>query len=183
MERFKTPMQWLLILAAGLASYWVAVKWRPASTGDDALVEAVTRSSQDGLNTGNGSMIVDEVRDASLSIPERERAAANADGNAFAVLSWLPPPPPPPVVVHRPPPPPPAPVAPPLPFTFVGLMESGGPRPQAFLSKGETLLIVGAGDVIDNNTYRVDTLGAQKIEITYLPLNTAQTLNIQGAIK
>ncbi|QCB45685.1 hypothetical protein [Hydrogenophaga sp. PAMC20947] len=183
MERFKNPLQWLLIVAAGVASYFVAVKWRPASMGGDAVVEAVARSDRRGANTGNASTIVDEVRDASLSLPERERAPGNADGNAFAVLSWLPPPPPPPVVVQRAPAPPPAPVAPPLPFTFVGLMESGGPRPQAFLSKGETLLIVGAGDVIENNTYRVDSLGAEKIVITYLPLNTAQALNIQGANK
>jgi hypothetical protein len=61
--------------------------------------------------------------------------------------------------------------------------QKGSARPQAFLDKGDTLLVVGAGYVIDNNTYRVDTLTAQQIVLTYLPLNTAQTLNTTGGIK
>jgi hypothetical protein len=75
------------------------------------------------------------------------------------------------------------PVAPPLPFTFVGLLEQNAGRPQAFLSKGELLLVVAAGDLLDNKTYRVDALNAQQIVITYLPLNTPQTLNISGTTK
>jgi hypothetical protein len=183
MLSLKNILQWLLIVAAGVASYAVAVKWRPGSGSDDTVVQAMDRSDRRGAQQDSGGMTADGVREGSLAIPARDRSAPKTEGDAFAILSWLPPPPPPPVVVVRPPPPPPAPVAPPLPFVFVGLMESGGPRPQAFISKGDTLLIVGAGDLLDNNTYRVDSLSSQKIEITYLPLNTAQTLNIQGAIK
>lgn len=62
-------------------------------------------------------------------------------------------------------------------------MEQGAAKPQAFLSKGDVLLVVAAGDLLDNNTYRVDTLTPQKIVITYLPLNTPQTLNILGTTK
>ena len=179
----KNIVQWMLIIVAGVASYVLAVKLRHPSNADDTVIQAVDKTDRRDAKRSQAAPMLDGLRDGSLAIPERDRVAPKTDGDAFAVLSWLPPPPPPPVAVIRPPPPPPAPVAPPLPFTFVGLMESGGPRPQAFLSKGETLLIVGAGDVLDNNTYRVDSLSSQKIEITYLPLNTAQTLNIQGASK
>lgn len=184
MRSLKNLVQGLLILVAGVASYFVAAKWRSPSNESDAVVEVVDRSQRVNANASNGSLVVDEKRDPSLTLPERDQALRNTKGDPFSVLSWVPPPPPPPPPApRRPPPPPPAPVAPPLPFAFVGLMESGGPRPQAFISRGETLLIVGAGDVIDNNTYRVDSLSPQKIVITYLPLNTAQTLNIQGATK
>jgi hypothetical protein len=72
------------------------------------------------------------------------------------------------------------PVPPPLPFTFVGLIEAGAPKPQAFLAKGNDLLVVAAGDVIDANTYRIDSLNPKQIQLTYLPLNAPQTLNMMG---
>ena len=118
-----------------------------------------------------------------LTFPQRTHVVPESSGDAFATMSWLPPPPP---VRVAPPPPPPAPVvpvAPPLPFTFVGLMEQSTTRPQAFLSKGDALLVVAAGDLIDNNTYRVDTVNPQQIIMTYLPMNTLQTLNILGTTK
>jgi hypothetical protein len=74
-------------------------------------------------------------------------------------------------------------VAPPMPFTFVGMLESGTAKPSAFLAKGEALLVVSAGDVLDNNTYRVDRLSASEIVMTYLPLNIQQTLSVPGATK
>ena len=184
MSRFKTPLQWLLIVLAGVASYVLAVKWRAGADADETVVQAVERSDRGQRRAGAATSLIDEVRDPSFAISDRSRGSSASDGDAFAVLSWLPPPPPPaPPAPRPPPPPPPAPVAPPLPYVFVRLMARGGPRPQAFMAKADALLIVGAGDVIDNNTYRVDSLSPQKIVITYLPLNTEQTLNIQGAIK
>ena len=82
------------------------------------------------------------------------------------------------------PPPPAAPVAPPLPFVFVGMLEKGlEQRPQAFLAKGDTLLVVGAGDLLDNKSYRIETLSSQEIVMTYLPLDTRQTLPVAGGTR
>jgi hypothetical protein len=109
------------------------------------------------------------------------RAVPSGEGQAFGRLSWLPPPPP-----AAPPPPPPAPVAPtapPLPFTFVGMVENGMGKPQAFLAKGDTLLVVSAGELLENNTYRVDSFDANQVVITYLPLTTKQTIDVSGAAK
>ena len=75
------------------------------------------------------------------------------------------------------------PVAPALPFTFVGMVETGTGKPQAFLSKGDALLIVSAGDVLENNTYRVDSLTPTQVVFTYVPMNIQQTINVAGAAK
>ena len=76
-----------------------------------------------------------------------------------------------------------APVTPPLPFTFVGMLERGAAKPQAFLAKGEALMVVSAQDTLDNNTYRVDSLNANEVVMTYLPLNIQQTLSVTGGSK
>jgi hypothetical protein len=53
------------------------------------------------------------------------------------------------------------------------------PRPTVFLSKGDRLLIVGKGDLIDN-LYRVETIGPREIVFVYLPLEERQVLPISG---
>ena len=118
---------------------------------------------------------------ASVPAARVSRAVPSGEGQAFGRLSWLPPPPP-----AAPPPPPPAPVAPtapPLPFTFVGMVENGMGKPQAFLAKGDTLLVVSAGELLENNTYRVDSFDANQVVITYLPLTTKQTIDVSGPAK
>jgi hypothetical protein len=173
-----------LVVVAGATSFYGAWQWSRGATGDDGLVvEAAPSGSRDAVSapparasTPAGAVILD----ASLAPPQRTRAAPDSKGNAFAVLDWTPPPPPVVPVAKPAPPPPPAPVAPPLPFTFVGMMEEGVGKPQAFLAQGDLLLVVAAGDTLMNNTYRVDSLSAQQILITYLPLNTQQTLNTTG---
>ena len=97
----------------------------------------------------------------------------------FQKLSWTSPP----VAVVAPPPPPPtAPRAPPLPFTFIGLLEKGTPKPSAFLVRGEDLIVVSAGDDVDR-MYRVESLSATEIVFTYLPLNERQTIALAGGPK
>jgi hypothetical protein len=111
----------------------------------------------------------------------RSRALGGSKGSAFGVMNWKPPPPPPPVVVAAPPAPvapPPPPTAPPLPFTFVGMAERGADKPQAYLAKGNSLLVVSVGDLIDGGQYRVDALGPTGVNLTYLPLNKPQMLSI-----
>ena len=68
-----------------------------------------------------------------------------------------------------------------MPFSFVGMVEQGAGKPQAFLAKGDSLLIVASGDVIENSTYRVDTLSPTSVVLTYLPLGKQQTLSVSGA--
>ncbi len=190
MNGLKKGLQWLLMAVAGFASFYVAMSWMRPSPGEPQnIVEAVTRANSPASAVASaGAMAPVKVassqeRDATLALPKRSGVAPDSKGDAFAALNWLPPPPPVRVAPPPPPAPPPAPVAPPLPFTFVGLLEKGAAKPQAFIAKGDSLLVVSAGDTLDNNTYRVDTLTAQQIVITYLPLNTPQTLNLLGTTK
>lgn len=69
---------------------------------------------------------------------------------------------------------PPAPSAPALPFQFLGRMDDARDR-QVFLREGERVLIVRKGDVIDD-TYRVEGIGDDRLNLVYLPLKTAQSL-------
>lgn len=171
----------LLIVAVGMATLFGASRWvSSASTDDDAVIEAVSREDRGSVGLPPPGTAIAPAAGTSLAPPERTRTAPDSNGNAFAVLDWTPPPPPAVVIARPPPPPPPTPVAPPLPFTFVGMLEKGASQPQAFLAQGEQLLVVAAGDTLVNNTYRVDSLSAQQILITYLPLNTQQTLTTTG---
>lgn len=183
MADLKKISQILVIAGATSASVYLSAHWLrgprdaldPAEFVEPAAPKA-GRTAESGANT-NGTTF---ERDATLALPARSRIVPESTGNAFANLSWLPPPPKAVVVPPPRPPKPPPPTAPPLPFTFVGLMEKGAIRPQAFLAKGDALLVVAAGDTIDNGTYRIETLSAQEIVITYLPMNIQQTLNILG---
>jgi hypothetical protein len=65
-------------------------------------------------------------------------------------------------------------VAPPLPFIYVGRY-SDGARQVVMLLKGEQLLLVQQGDIIDN-AYRLERVAAGVIELTYLPLRVRQSL-------
>lgn len=98
------------------------------------------------------------------------RAPAGPNQDAFAGRSWVAPPPP---AAEAPPA---APSAPPLPFTYIGRMQEGETGPITIhLMQGEQSYSVKKGDVIDK-TYRVESIDAAHIVLTYLPLATRQTL-------
>lgn len=101
-----------------------------------------------------------------LAIPSAEPAEAAL----FSRHDWAPPPPPPP-----PPAPPPKPVAPPLPYRFMGRLLQDGKAPEVYLINGGRVLTVQAGQVLDE-VYRVDSISNELLTLTYLPLNQQQTL-------
>jgi hypothetical protein len=98
-------------------------------------------------------------------------------GNAFGATSWYVPPPQPrskpmPVVVA--PPPVVVPMAPPLPFTYLGRYGETAGR-IVVLTKGDRVYTVSVGDVIEN-TYRLEKLTPGIVHLMHLPTNTEQTL-------
>lgn len=87
-------------------------------------------------------------------------------------------------VVLAPPPVPAAktldPVAPPLPFQFIGLIagqDVGGGKTIAFLNQSGRALTIGEGDEI-NAIYKVEAILDNRIDLIYLPLKTRQSLHI-----
>ena len=103
---------------------------------------------------------------------QRESGAAPKIEDVFQPKSWYVPPPPP----KAGPPPPPAP--PPLPFTYMGKLQEDG-RLTVFLTQQDRNYAVKTGDTLDG-VYRVDSVEAQRVVFTYLPLNMQQTLSIGG---
>jgi len=65
------------------------------------------------------------------------------------------------------------PVAPPLPFRYLGKMLDEG-KLAVFLARGEESLSVHAGQTIGE--YRVDKVTENEVVFTYLPLKTKQSL-------
>ena len=70
----------------------------------------------------------------------------------------------------------PPPTAPPLPFTYMGKLMSGGEL-AVFLVQGERNLIVHEGDTIDS-LYRIERIAEGDITLLFLPLNQRQTIVI-----
>jgi hypothetical protein len=62
------------------------------------------------------------------------------------------------------------------------MLERGTAKPEAFIAKGDALFVVSVGDTIDTS-YRIDSLTADAVVMTYLPLNTRQTLNTNTGSK
>ena len=71
------------------------------------------------------------------------------------------------------------PVAPPLPFTYIGKMASEG-KWEVYLARGERTIIVKPESTIES-VYRVESIRPPVLSLTYLPLNQAQNMNIGGA--
>lgn len=68
------------------------------------------------------------------------------------------------------------PVAPPLPFTYLGKKEEAGVW-EVYLSQGERTFVVKTGQNLDVQ-YRVDKIDPPHMQLTYLPLGQAQSLVI-----
>jgi hypothetical protein len=87
-----------------------------------------------------------------------------------------PPPPIPTQAVIQVPAPPPRPVAPPLPFRYLGLMADRG-QLIVFVARGDELMSLRQGDVVSNQ-YRVEDASEAAVTFNYLPLNERQILTI-----
>ena len=172
----RKRLGWLVLGGAAAVAVTYAVT-SGEETGAGGGIE-LARVAQHTVRTG---VRATGVQGSMLEQPTRPSIATEATADPFAAASFAPPPPPPPPPAPVvPPPPPPPPKAPPLPFAFVGLVEQGAGKPQAFLARGDALFIVAAGDVIEER-YRVESLSPASVVMTYLPLTERQVLNVSGS--
>jgi hypothetical protein len=114
-----------------------------------------------------------DARELALADRDAEAPEPEAKAALFDSVSWQPPEPPAP-----PPPPPPKPVAPPFPYPYIGGLLDGGVR-TAFFTKGERVLAVKNGDIVDG-VYRVEQLTDNQMQMTYLPLTQSVVLALGG---
>ena len=159
-----------LLLGALLTATLAATVWVSQQAEDEVVVvnAPIKQKSAAKKTLPTHSHIALEKLQRSRTEAEKPRV-----DDVFQAKSWYVPPPPPKPV----PPPPPAP--PPLPFIYMGkLME--GDKLTVFLTKQDRHYAVKAGETLDG-AYRIESVTAQQVVFTYLPLNMQQTLTLGGA--
>jgi hypothetical protein len=134
----------------------------PATTEPVVAARAQQPASADSL----GALVPREQL-----FPQRAANAALAAKDPFSARNWSPPPAPPPAVAE-----PSAPVAPPLPYAFIGKKQEAGSW-EVFLMRGEQTFVVRASDVLEGQ-YRIELIQPPTMTLTYLPLGQVQTLPI-----
>jgi hypothetical protein len=162
-----TPRQWILAfgLVLTLALVWMAPSESldPATKGQGAPDIARQGALKGGANGPQSS-----AQPPVIALRQRdELPIARLSPQAFDMRSWTPPPPPPP--------PPGPPIAPPLPFVYLGKKLEDGTW-EVFLERGDRVLHVRERDVIEA-TWRVEAIRESAMTFQYLPLAQAQTLN------
>jgi hypothetical protein len=174
----------LLVLGAGIAAF-TATYWFSTSDKNTDVVEPRVRENSNRIARSTvASTTGGLAQNVAINALLRKASAPASSTDIFPSHSWLVAPPPPPPLPAPPPVPTPTPtvapkpVAPPLPFTFVGALDEKGKARQVFLSKGDQLIVVKASDVVDA-TYRIEQITDTGVVITYIPLNQQQTLPIQ----
>lgn len=108
--------------------------------------------------------------------PLASGTAAGEVLDIFAVRTWDPPVPvPDPAIAAAPPPPEP----PALPFRYAGRLEEPGKPPIFFILRGEKVLAVHPGELI-NSDYRVGKIEGGQLHFTYRPMNIRQSIPVGG---
>lgn len=138
---------------------------------DDGVVRPVLRPAASGHIADSDSERITVAALDPRRINRDEGEAMTVD--VFAVKSWAPLPLlQAPVAVQ-----PVIPVAPPLPFRYVGQLGELDGKVAVYLARGEDVYTVKVGDLIEAQ-YRLDSLDETKVTLTYLPMNQQQILAI-----
>ena len=176
MKRRQLLMAGALVLAAGLAFF-------ADKTPDSSSAEAVLRAPAAPRLAATKAAPVASLAMADVPIAAlRPRADLMGDAGdvyfgagkgVFLSQGWTPPAP---LPKAGPAPALPPPVAPPLPFAFIGKAAAAGVW-EVFLARGEQTYVVRKGTLIDA-AYRVESIVPPVITLTYLPLNQVQQINI-----
>lgn len=141
--------------------------------GTSNVVEAIEKGgiqNQPGLEQGEASRnnIRYDLSAIKRAMPENIQTGGLFSSKSWSIRSALIP------VNEPPPPPPPPPSTPPLTFIFLGRMVDRG-EVTIFLSKDGRQYAAKVNDVLDD-TYRVDMITTTDVVLTYIPMNTQQTL-------
>lgn len=155
------------MLAVTLAATWYAAG---IDEPEDLLTEPGDRTAvADARGPTAPALSVAPVTAAGPAAPPAPSALrlSPRGQDLFAVRSWQPPPPvaaPGPVM---------KPVAPPLPFRYLGRLEEDD-QVAVFVSDGTATRVLRQGETVSN--YRVEEINAQGMRLVYLPLNETQRL-------
>lgn len=168
-----TPRHYLLLAGVlGAGALLLFGERQPVSEVAEAVERAVAPARQRAARPVVAQPAILALLPRSEVAGEDGDTFGGADG-VFQSQNWTPPPP---KMVASAAPPPPLPMAPPLPFVYLGKAAADGAW-EVFLSRADKTYIVRANTVIDG-AYRVGTIAPPVMTLTYLPLNQVQQLNI-----
>ena len=143
-----------ILLATLLAAYFV---------DDEAPAETEATVTKRHARVTAAPVTVEQAREETpVSSSEEDRPYIDP----FRAKRWFVPPPP---IVSKP-------VAPPLPFRYVGQLVEAGER-KIFVESGGRQLIFKAGDVLDGR-YQVLEADASRVVFLYLPMNERQEMPV-----
>lgn len=172
-----------IYLLLGVASLLAWLNLRaPANT---EVVQATERSaSVASLSAPDPAQLTYASQTAALPAQLNRPALDPANRDPFVV--WTPPPP---VVIAKPAPvvpvvvaPPPPPQPPPHNLTFAGRMTAPDGSQLVYVNSGNTSLTLVAGQTLPNG-YRVESITAQAVELSYPPMNTTARLDLPAPPK
>lgn len=162
----------LFCLAAWLALFGDKSPSGPAAEVSLAVASPVSRPAPVKAERTTAKQA--QLPSVELLLPREQLvvAAASAPVDLFASRSWVPPPAPMPVQVVAAP----TPVAPPLPYVYMGKKFEDGAW-EVYLARGELSFVVRAGNDLEG-LYRVLEVRPPILTLKYLPLGEQQLLAI-----
>jgi hypothetical protein len=181
--------RWLLWAPLLAVSAWLAVVGDKSPTSGAVSLPtrtvparspgALSAPATPAANTTKAAAAVDS--DTLLALVPRNQLIPPAAGTTvpdakatprdpFSARNWNPPPPP--ATASQPS----APVAPPLPYAFMGKKQEGEAW-EVYLTRNEQTFVAREGEVLEGN-YRVGKIVPPTMTLTYLPLDEVQTLPI-----
>lgn len=161
----KNKLPWLFLVVVLIAGNEIYSRFFVQEDQDEALIIKPT------MKKSSQSHSSQEVLDLDWS-SKRQAIDIPKVVNIFPGRNWNPPPPPPPkatkMVAEKP-------IAPSLPFTFVGSLKEEG-KSTVFLSDGMKVIVARQNDVL-LSSYQVMDIQSGQIIFNYLPLNQQQSLS------
>jgi len=155
----------LLLAAALIGTLWLSVGMDGRKKEDDSIVAPTKFDGRSSTRVAAASQ-----RGERMILEIKKREAGPAIENAFDRRSWAPPPKAIPAAEA------PEPVAPPMPFSYVGKEERAGVW-RVFLSRKDDTFIVSEQDTIED-LYKVESIAPPTMVFVYLPLKVRQELAI-----
>lgn len=178
-QKTQTSKRWWLWLPLLAAGAWLALFGDKSPAGDAAAsapVAAVPTAQPTAAAPATRAVPASDAtlvlvpRHQLLATPEAPTLETATTRDLFSARNWKPPPPPsPPVVVA-------APVAPPVPYAFLG-KKLEAEIWEVYLSRGEQTFVARTGAMLEGE-WHVDRIAPPSLELTYMPLGQALTLSI-----
>ncbi len=166
----STKRRRLLLGAALLLTIAAVVSVSDQDNSDSPVVQADAREhprQRDPERLADAATVMD------INLKNLKRPAMPDNvKDMFPAKSWYVPPPPPKIR--------PAPVAPPLPFVYIGKIMEPGKNPTVILESQNRTYLVQENDAVGSN-YRIDTIRPPVMTLTYIPLEIKQTMQIGDA--